>query len=222
MTDSTYTHISLVADRSGSMDLIQADAQGAIRNFIKEQKAQPGSCTFTLAQFDNLYEIYTDSTGRQWENVDIQQVNENDFTLVPRNMTALLDAWGRTMNSTGEFLAGLPEESRPGHVIFVVVTDGLENASREFKREQIREMTERQRNEFSWEVVFLAANMDAVEVGRLYGVDANAALTYGANAQGAEASYASLGQAVVNVRSGKAKGVHFSEAQRKAATGSKP
>jgi hypothetical protein len=217
VTDSTYTHISLVADRSGSMESIQGDAQGAIRNFIKEQKAQPGYCTFTLAQFDNVYEIYTDSAGRRWENVDIQQVNEDDFVLVPRNMTALLDAWGRTMNATGEFLASLPEEARPGHVIFVVVTDGHENASREFKTQQIREMTERQRNEYSWEVVFLAANMDAVEVGRQFGVAVNSSLSYDASGQGAQASYGALSNAVVNVRSGKAKGVHFSDKDRQAA-----
>jgi hypothetical protein len=212
MTDPDYTHITLVSDRSGSMSAMQMEAQNAINQFIKEQKEAPGRCTFTLAQFDNQYELV-------YENVDIQTVG--DYTLTPRGSTALLDAWGRAMVSTGEFLASLPEDQRPANVIFTVVTDGHENASQEFKRDRIKEMTEEQRATYSWQVVFLAANMDAVAVGRDFGVDPNAALTYGASGDGAVASYAALGNVVTAVRSGTAKGVSFSDAQRRAAAGSK-
>lgn len=210
MTDSSYTHISLIVDRSGSMQSIRTDAQGAIRQFIKDQKEAPGRATFTLVQFDTEVETL-------YENVDIQTVAENAYNLVPRGATSLLDAWGRTMNSTGEFLVSLPEDQRPGHVVFVVVTDGAENSSREFKVDIVKEMTERQRNEFSWEVVFLAANMDAVQVGAQFGVAAGSSLTYGATAQGTQASYAALSKAVTATRSGVKSGVSFTDADRVAA-----
>jgi hypothetical protein len=208
MTRSDYTHISLVVDRSGSMDAIRGDAEGAINSFIDEQKQAPGRATFTLVEFDSVVETVH-------ENVDIQTVGK--YKLRPRDMTALFDAWGRTMTKTGEFLASLSEDERPGNVIFVVVTDGHENASREFTQPLVKEMTERQRNDYNWQVVFLAANMDAVKVGAQFGVAAGSSLTYGASSQGAQASYQALSNVVTAVRSGTSKSIKFSAEDREAA-----
>lgn len=208
MTDSNYTHISLVVDRSGSMHSIRGDAEGAINAFIAEQKKLPGRATFTLVQFDNVVETV-------YEFVDIQAVGE--YELMPRNRTALLDAWGQTMNATGEFLASLAEDARPANVIFVVVTDGYENSSREFTRELVKEMTERQQKDYNWQIVFLAANMDAVQAGQALGVPMASSMTYGASAQGAQASYAALNKAVTAVRSGTVRAIKFSAEDREAA-----
>jgi uncharacterized protein YegL len=208
MTDSNYTHISLVVDRSGSMQRIKSDAEGAINAFIDEQKKAPGRATFTLVQFDSAVETV-------YEHVDLQSVEK--YTLVPRNMTALLDAWGQTMSRTGEWLASLDEDARPANVIFVVVTDGAENASQEYTRQVVKEMTERQQNDYSWQVVFLAANMDAVQVGASFGVSRGSSLTYGATAQGTQASYAGLSKAVTAVRSGVKSSINFTDEDRQAA-----
>lgn len=208
MTDSNYTHIVLIIDRSGSMQSIQSDAQGAVNSFIEAQKEVPGKATFTLVQFDTVYDILQ-------ENVNIQNVEP--YTLYPRGGTALLDAWGNTFNRTGEFLAGLPEDERPGKVVVAIVTDGHENSSCEFTYSQIKEMTEKQRNEFAWEVIFLAANQDAVAVGGQLGVARGSSLTYAASGAGAQSSFASLTNAVVNYR-GTGKSVEFSEEDRETAS----
>lgn len=207
MTDSTYTHITLVADRSGSMSSIQGDAEGAINAFIEEQKKVPGRCTFTLIQFDDVIETVFD-------NVDLQSVGK--YELRPRNMTALADAWGRAINDTGDYLSSLPEAERPGNVILVVVTDGLENASREFSTAKVREMTEHQRNTYNWQVIFLAANQDAVAVGRQYGVAPQSAMSYDMSGRAVMDSYSSVSQAVTGVRT-KGGSVAFTDEDRKKA-----
>lgn len=212
MTDPNYTHIALVVDCSGSMAAIQQDAQGAINTFIDEQKKVPGLATFTLVEFDNTVQIVH-------ENVPLAGIGE--YTLRPRGTTALLDAWGQTVDITGQFLEKLPEDQRPGHVIIVIVTDGQENASKEYTQPQVKEMTERQRNDYAWEFVFLAANQDAVEQGQRYGVATQSSLTYTASPDGAVQSYAAVSRAVAGVRVGTAKGVVFDDKDRDAAKGTK-
>ena len=129
-----YTHISLVLDRSGSMDSVKADTIGSFNTFLKEQKENPKECTFTLVQFDNEYEIIHDFVSLK------KSKNLTEKTFVPRGMTALYDAIGRTINSVGQKLADMSEEDRPERVIFVVLTDGEENSSKEFHRDQINEI----------------------------------------------------------------------------------
>jgi uncharacterized protein YegL len=205
VTDSNYTHIVLVADRSGSMAMIQEDAQGSINTFIADQKAQPGRATFTLIDFDGEYRVLQ-------ENVDIQDVKP--YHLSPRGGTALLDAWGRAVSSTGEFLNSLPEDERPGKVIVVIVTDGGENSSREYTAEQIKELTEKQRNVYSWEFIFLAANQDAVQVGTSYGVATGSALTYAHTGAGATRSFAAASSLVSSYRTNPGDTFSFSDEDR--------
>lgn len=146
------TDITLVVDRSGSMQSCIADAEGGINTFIVDQKAQPNSANFTLVQFDNVYEFVHNG-------VPISEVGP--FNLVPRGGTALLDAVGRAINETGARLAKTQEADRPKLVVFVIVTDGGENASVEFTKSKIREMVERQTNTHKWTFVYLGANQDA-------------------------------------------------------------
>lgn len=155
------TEVVIVLDRSGSMDKIRQDMKGGLNRFLEEQKKEPGECQVTLVQFDNEYEVVHAGVALK----DVPPVE-----LVPRGMTALRDALGRTINSVGERLEEMPEEQRPGKVVFLIITDGLENASREFSAEQVREMIERQQRDYSWLFVYLGANQDAFAVGQDLGV----------------------------------------------------
>ena len=155
------TDITMVIDRSGSMQSIQSDAEGGINSFIEQQKQEPGEANVTLVQFDTDYEFVH-------SGVPIRQVPA--FKLVPRGSTALLDAVGRAINETGARLAAMDEAQRPGLVVFVIVTDGEENSSREFTRDQIRTMVEHQQSAYKWQFTFLAANQDAFAAGGSMGI----------------------------------------------------
>lgn len=176
MTDPNHTHISFLLDRSGSMQSIKSDTIGGFGAFIDEQKGEPGRCTVSLAQFDDHYdEVY--------HRLPLDQVPELD--LQPRGMTAMLDAIGRLVVTTGQQLAALPEEERPGTVIVGIMTDGLENSSKEFTRAKVREMIQHQTDVYGWQFMYLGANQDAVEVGTGLGVDPGMSLTYTQSAAGA-------------------------------------
>jgi uncharacterized protein YegL len=166
---SDLTDITLVVDRSGSMDEVREDAEGGVNTFIRQQAKEPGEALLTLVQFDTEYEFLH-------AGVPIQNVPK--YKLVPRGMTALLDAVGRAINQTGERLAKMAESDRPGLVIFVVMTDGLENSSTEFNKSQIKKMIERQQNDYGWHFTFLGANQDAFAEADGMGIDAAGVADY--------------------------------------------
>lgn len=155
------TDITMVIDRSGSMESIRADAEGGINTFIDSQKKESGEALFTLVQFDTEYEFVH-------RGVAIGEVSR--YSLVPRGATALLDAVGRAINETGSRLAAMPEHERPGLVVLVIVTDGQENSSKEFNRDKIRQMIEHQQSVYRWQFTFLAANQDAFAEGATLGI----------------------------------------------------
>ncbi len=143
------------------MQAIQSDAKGGINSFIQRQKQEPGETLLTLVQFNTNYEFVH-------SGVPVKQVPE--FHLQPLGSTALLDAVGRGINDTGTRLAAMPEAERPGLVVFVIVTDGEENSSREFTRDRIRQMIEHQQSVYRWQFTFLAANQDAFAEGASLGI----------------------------------------------------
>jgi len=160
---SDLTDITLVVDRSGSMQQVRADAEGGVNSFIAQQTTEPGEALLTLVQFDTEYEFLH-------KGVPIAQVPK--YQLVPRGMTALLDAVGKAINETGERLARMDEKDRPGLVAFVVMTDGQENSSREFSKAAIKDMIERQQQQYNWHFTFLGANQDAFAEAGGMGIDA--------------------------------------------------
>ena len=206
MTDPTYTDITMVLDRSGSMQSIKDDTIGGFDAFISEQGRLPGRCTVSLVQFDNVYEeVYT---GRDLADVP-------GLTLVPRGSTAMLDAIGRAVNAAGARLAAMPEDGRPGTVIVGIMTDGLENASREFTYPMVKALIEQQEQVYGWTFMYMGANQDAIEVGASLGVARDRSLTYaGPKVAAAMGAYSA---SVGTIREAVAAGAPVEQARRRAA-----
>jgi len=154
------------------------EAIGGFNAFLESQQKLPGDARLTLVLFDHEYIVAYD--GRPIK--DVPPLDEH--TYVPRGTTALLDAIGRTVNTIGERLDKTPEANRPGKVLIVILTDGLENASQEFKRNQIYSMIKHQRDKYAWEFIFLGANQDAIQAGSLIGIPASNAATFNETPEG--------------------------------------
>lgn len=196
MTRLDYTHVAFLLDRSGSMQSVAEQTVSGINEFLREQREQTGACTFTLVQFDD--------EDPQEVVYDMQPIAEaaplTAATFIPRGSTPLLDAMGMLIESTGARLAAMDEPDRPGAVILVIMTDGMENASRRFSSDQVFEMIRHQREVYQWQVMFLGANQDAIaQAGRL-GVDPGASLTYAANDDGVRHAMASSSHHVAHFR----------------------
>lgn len=150
-----YTHITFLLDRSGSMNSCWPDVVGGFKQLIKDQKKEAGQCTFTLVAFDEKYE----------EVISHENINQVDelLKIQPRGYTALLDALGKSVVETGEFLSGLKEEDRPLKVLFVVQTDGAENASKEYTKEKIKQLIGQQQDQYNWKFLFLGADQNSIQ-----------------------------------------------------------
>lgn len=200
-----YTHISVVLDRSGSMQSTKDDAEGGFNSFLVAQKAVPGEATISLAQFDDVYETVYEMR---------PLLDAPRLVLSPRNNTALLDAIGQTINVLGSKLSEMPEAQRPEKVIVVIITDGQENASRHFTSAQINDLITHQRDVYKWEFVFIGSNQDAISTASALGISARSSLTYANNAAGNAAAYTSLAKATTALRSGDAVCMLFSDEDR--------
>jgi hypothetical protein len=161
--------ITVVVDRSGSMSSCRTDAEGGLNHFIDEQKNGPGHAVLTLVQFDTEYEFVHKA-------IPIKDVPK--YTLHPRGGTALLDAVGRAITEAGERLSAMSEADRPALVVFVILTDGQENSSKEFKKAKIKEMIQHQTDAYRWQFTFLAANQDAFAEGSDLGVPTAAIMNF--------------------------------------------
>lgn len=188
------TDITIILDRSGSMACIKADTIGGVNTFIEEQKKVAGEATFTLVQFDNHYDVVHDAL--PMSKVPLL----TDETFAPRGSTALLDAMGKTINTIKSRISLLPEEEKPEEVIVVVVTDGQENASREFNKSAVFELIEGLTNVDKWNFVFLGANQDAIAEAAQFGVKGTHAMTYGTSGQHVNTMYSKLSNNVKRVR----------------------
>jgi len=186
-----YTHIEFVIDRSGSMQGMALEAQNSVNEFVKDQLAVEGEATFSLTEFDNKFDTLYDF-------VSLDTVQE--YTLVPRGSTALMDAVGQRISVAGDRFAKMSESERPEKVVFVIVTDGGENASQEFTREQVKGMIEKQQSQFDWAFVFLAANQDAFAAAASYGISTANSMSFAANGQGVTKGIGNISCSVSNYR----------------------
>jgi len=200
MTDPNRTELAIVLDRSGSMTSIQADMEGGFAQFVAEQRTLPGFCAVSLYQFDSEYEVV-------YEELSVHDVPP--LSITPRGSTPLLDAVGHTIGRLGERLAAKPEHERPAAVIVMVITDGEENASREIKREGLREMIDRQQRIYNWRFMYLGADASTFSEAESLGI--RAAARYAADSHGVDQLYAASSAAVVEYRSRIARGDESAE-----------
>ena len=189
-----YTHISFVIDRSGSMQSVKSDTIGGFNKFLAEQKEVDCECTFTYCQFDDEYEVVHDF-------VNVKDVPElTDATFQPRGWTAMYDAIGRQIVETGNKLGALSEDQRPDKIIFVVLTDGAENRSREYNGSKVKEMITHQTEKYGWAFMFLGANINAEAVGSSLGIDADFTSTFATSAAGMESTFDLLAAKTAGMR----------------------
>ena len=211
MTDPQRSLIAVLLDRSGSMESIKSDTEGGFNAFIAEQRNGPRDVRVTLAQFDTEYDVV-------YANRPLHEVPP--LELQPRGMTALYDAVGRLITDVGAELAAMPEHERPGSVMVVVLTDGHENSSKEWTHEAVGAALRRQEREYSWEFMFLGANMDAVEIGEQIGFAADKSITYAATGDGVSTACAASSEG--GARDGRpmsSRAAGFSDEERAAARG---
>lgn len=195
MTKQDFTAITVIADASGSMSHLQLDTIGSINSFLKTQKEFPGEAVFTFVTFNNLSHTVADFVKlASAENVSTS-------TYRPSGGTALLDAMGDAITSVGQRLASLPEEERPSKVLFLIITDGQENSSHRYTQEQIKSMVEHQRQVYSWEFVFIGANIDAFAAGTSLGISGTNSVSYQATSAGTARLYDTISESTKSYRS---------------------
>ena len=187
---TNLTELVFILDRSGSMGGLESDTIGGFNSMLVKQQAEDGECRITTVLFDNQYEILHD-------RIDIKAVSpitEHEYFV--RGNTALLDAVGKTINKIGSVQKNTAEDYRADKVLFVITTDGMENASREFDYSKIKSMIERQKSKYGWEFIFLGANIDAVDVANRFGIERNRAQNFHNDSEGIALNYEVLSQTV--------------------------
>jgi len=173
-----YNHLIIILDASGSMSSIRDDIKGSFNEFLKKQRGEPGKTVFDLFQFN-------DEVKRPVNSVDLALFHDN---LMARydcsGCTALNDAVCIAIDTVGREFAVMPESEHPEHVLCVIITDGMENASKEFTAKDVKARIEHQKTAYSWQFLFLAANQDAFASGASFGIDHNSCKNFMANVEG--------------------------------------
>jgi hypothetical protein len=201
------THIICILDRSGSMSSIMNDSIGGFNTFLNQQKELPDEATITVALFDDKYELL-------YDNVDIKKAKElTSAEWYPRGTTALYDAIGKTINTEKANFSKLGDE-KPSKVLVCVVTDGYENASKEFNINNIKSLIKDCEKQ-DWNFIYLAANQDAFSVGSSFGISGSNTFTYTASGMGVMAMSDTLSDATTTYRSIKSTDGDFKSKSKK-------
>ncbi len=188
------TEIVFILDRSGSMHGLEKDTIGGFNSLIEKQKKQNGEALVSTVLFDNKSLVLHDRVNIQ----SIRSMTDRDYQV--QGCTALLDAIGGAIHHIGNVHKYAREEDVPEHTLFVITTDGMENASRRYSADRVRQMVKRQQEQYGWEFLFLGANIDAVETASHFGIGADRAVTYHSDHQGTQLNYEVLCDAVTSVR----------------------
>jgi hypothetical protein len=191
--NKNVTEIVFLLDRSGSMSGLESDTIGGFNAFIEKQCQFEGETLLTAVLFDDKYEVL-------WNGVDAREARLTDKEYYVRGCTAMLDAVGKTILDVGYRLSNTKEEQRPGKVIFVITTDGMENASVEFTYEKVQQLIKQQQEKYSWEFIFMGANIDAVKEADSIGINVENAYNFETTENGVEEMYNVMCEAVTMKR----------------------
>ena len=189
--------VVFILDRSGSMGGLESDTIGGFNSMLEKQRKIEGKAFITTVLFDDQYELLHD-------RVNIAKVNnitEKEYFV--RGSTALLDAIGKTIAKEKAIQDTLGQNEKADKVLFVIITDGLENASKEYNSSTVKKLIETQKEKYGWEFLFLGANIDAIETANTIGINAERAVNYKSDSIGTKKNYDTLNKAVEEVRSGK-------------------
>ncbi|SHJ68703.1 hypothetical protein SAMN02745751_03133 [Dethiosulfatibacter aminovorans DSM 17477] len=188
------TELVFILDRSGSMSGLESDTIGGYNSLLDKQKKEDGEAVATTVLFDDRYELLHDRVDLK----EIQPISHKEYFV--RGTTALLDAVGKTINRISYVHKHIREEDRPENVMFVITTDGMENASREYTYKNIKDMISRQKKEYNWEFIFLGANIDAEATAESIGINRDMAASFVSDSKGTELNYDVIGEAVSCMR----------------------
>lgn len=195
MMKKTYrTELVFILDRSGSMSGLESDTIGGYNVMLEKQKKEPGEATVTTVLFDDGYELLHDRMNIQ----DIAPMTDREYYV--RGCTALLDAIGKTINKIANAQRHTIPQKRADKVLFVITTDGMENASRAYNDQEIRRMVKLEKEKYGWEFLFLGANIDAIGTAKRFGIGADRAVNYHPDAQGTALNYEVVNDAISHVR----------------------
>ena len=188
------TEIVFILDRSGSMSGLEADTIGGCNSMIAKQKKAGGEALISTVLFDNHSEVIHDRVNIR----DIRPMTDEDYSV--RGCTALLDAIGGAIHHIGNIHKYARPEDVPEHTMFIITTDGMENASHIYTSNKVKKMIERQKEKYGWEFLFLGANIDAVETARNFGIGEDRAVNYRSDSAGTALNYEVISDAISAVR----------------------
>ena len=188
------TELVFILDRSGSMSGLEADTIGGFNSMIEKQKKQDGKCYVSTVLFDDRIEVVHDRV----ELHSVNKMTEDDYFV--RGCTALIDAIGSSIRHIANIHKYARPEDVPQNTMFVITTDGMENASRQFSSDEVKRMIKKEKEKYGWEFIFIGANIDAVETAKQFGIGSDRAVNYHADSKGTEVLYNTVSQVVSNVR----------------------
>ena len=188
------TELVFILDRSGSMSGLEQDTIGGYNSLLKNQKEEPGEATITTVLFDDHYELLHDRINLK----GVSPITSKEYFV--RGSTALLDAIGRTVDKISNAQNHTSKDEQAEKVMFVITTDGMENASREYNYDKIKTMIEQQKKNHGWEFLFIGANIDAVETASKFGISPDRAANYHADEKGTAVMYEAISKTVCCAR----------------------
>ena len=202
---NNITELVFILDKSGSMSGFEADTIGGFNATIEKQKEQDGKVYVSTVLFDSESEVVHD----RMDINEIKRMTRRDYQV--RGSTALLDAIGGAIHHIGNIHKYARAEDVPEHTIFIITTDGMENASHRYSSDRVKEMIKRQTEKYGWEFIFLAANIDAVETAENIGIRKERAANYRQTKEGVYRSYCAMSEAISTVRRNRAKEMNLEE-----------
>lgn len=194
---NNVTELVFILDRSGSMAGLEGDTIGGFNAMLEKQRKKDGECYVSTVLFDSESTVIHD----RLRLADVPKMTEEDY--VPGGCTALMDAVGDAVKHIGNVHKYARREDVPEHTVFVITTDGCENASRRYDSEEVKKLIERQKEKYGWEFFFLGANIDAVATAKKYGIGSDRAVKYNCDSKGTKLNYEVMSDAICSLRESK-------------------